>query len=120
MKENIMPLEEFLGRKKNKAKYRSKKTIYNSVTYDSEKEARRAAELDVLLVHDMIIDWRRQVRIPLHVNGKHIGDYIADFLVIEGDGNEWFEDTKGYKTSLFKWKAKHFAAEYPDKILKVF
>jgi len=117
--DNEISSEEFKKLLKKKHKYRAKTVKYNGNTYSSKKEANRAQELDLMVLSGEVKSWERQIRVPLHVNGKRIGYYIPDFLVIDKDGNEWYEDTKGYATQLFKWKLKHFRAEYPGKELRI-
>lgn len=73
-------------------KYRNHKTTVDGVTYDSAKEARRAAELRLLERAGQITNLRRQVQFELipsqKRNGKVIerpATYTADFVYMEGD-----------------------------------
>lgn len=59
----------------------------------------------------LISDLKLQVPFPLHVCGVKLGKYVCDFVYREG-GAEIVEDLKGFRTPLFKWKLKHFEAEY--------
>lgn len=79
--------------------------------YASKAEATRAEELKLLQRAGKISDLREQVKFPLLVNGELIGYYIADFMYVE-DGEQVVEDVKGFKTPMFRWKAKHFRAQY--------
>ena len=49
------------------------------------------------------------------VSGITIGHYVADFEYLEGDVRI-VEDVKGMKTPLYRWKKKHFEAQYGLKI----
>jgi hypothetical protein len=113
--------QQLLESRKRSSKYRSKKTEYNGVTYDSKKEAERAAQLDMCINAGFIKEWERQVRMPLHApNGDRIGYYVLDFKVTDKDGNVWYEDVKGYHgIALWRWKFKHFQLEYPDLPIKI-
>jgi len=105
--------EKFAKTVKKKHKYYAKATKYNGVVYHSSKEAHRAAQLDLLQKQGEIASWKRQVAFNLSVNKIKIGKYIADFEVCYPDRTVIYEDTKGFATSLWKWKIKHFMAEYP-------
>ena len=86
--------------------------------FDSKGEHRRWGELELLLKAGKITDLDRQVRFQLHANGKKIGAYVADF-VYQMDGKAVVEDFKGFRTSLYRWKKKHFEAEYGFPITEV-
>lgn len=85
-------------------KYYAQKCKINGTTFDSRKEARRYAELQILLKSGQICDLQRQkkyILIPLQrdENGKLIEreiSYVADFVYKE-NGKEVVEDVKGYK-----------------------
>ena len=85
-----------------KSKYRNKKTELDGVTYDSKKEARRAAELNLMLKSGEIVTLARQVRFRL-IKGI---EYVADFVYTTKDGEQIIEDVKGMKTDVYKLKKK--------------
>lgn len=85
-----------------KSKYQNRKTELDGVTYDSKKEARRAAELNLMLKNGEIITLARQVRFRL---AKGI-EYVADFVYTTKDGEQITEDVKGMKTDVYKLKKK--------------
>lgn len=96
-------------------KYHNKKTEHNGRTFDSKREALRAWELEQLQKIGEISDLEYQVVFPLldPVKGKHRGvKYIADFVYIE-NGKTIVEDSKGYRTALYKLKKKMFQSRYP-------
>jgi hypothetical protein len=105
------------------SKYHAIKTEYNGRTYDSKKEAAHAATLDMMrLATDEKLRVRGvqpQVRFDLTVKGKKIGVYIADFVVVFADGHSEIQDVKGVLTPLYKWKKKHFEAQYGEKIIEI-
>jgi hypothetical protein len=96
-----------------RAKYGNKKTN----GFDSAKEARRAADLALMEKAGKIANLRSQVAMSLQVNGEHVGAIVVDF-VYERAGRTVYEDVKSQATitPLFKWKAKHFLAQYGTKI----
>ena len=102
-------------------KFGAKRTKVDGYTFDSKAEARRYVELRALEQAGAITELRRQVRYPLTAHDVKIGHYVADFVyvrgdVVRGDGTEVVEDVKGIETQLFRWKARHFAAEYGREI----
>ncbi len=117
--------------KQRNSKYHNRRTATPDGTFDSHAEAKRWAELKLLVKAGKIFDLRRQVRIPLHVDGKRIGFYVADFVycrlpVKSSYAPGWgfshgavVEDVKGVRTALFKWKANHLEAEYGFAITEV-
>lgn len=69
---------------------------------------RRLGELDQLCV---------QPRYPIHVEGEHVGDYVADFSYrdLRAGGGTVVEDVKGgdaTDTQLSRFKRKCVAAQY--------
>lgn len=95
------------------SKYKNKKTVIDSIEFDSIKEANRYCELKLLLKAKQISDLRLQVPfelIPAHrdiVTGRAVRKmtYIADFVYQE-NGKLVVEDTKGFKTDSYLIKKK--------------
>lgn len=105
-------------------KYGNRKVATEDGTFDSVKEARRNAELQLLAAAGEIRDLQRQVRFELIPaqrepdtvgprGGVHPGnviekacEYIADFYYIDADGNAVVEDTKGFRTKDYIIKRK--------------
>ena len=104
------------------SKYHAKKTVYNGVVYDSQKEAKRAWELDLLVRAGKIRDLQRQVPFILleeyyNNKGEKIRPitYIADFTYYDIDNDDWVvEDTKGVRTDVYKIKKKLFEQRYTE------
>lgn len=98
-------------------KYRNHPVVVDGERFDSKRESIRWHTLRLLERSGDVKDLKRQVRYPLHVEGKKIGEYRSDFDYIDNTTKELVtEDTKGFVTDLFKWKAKHFEAQYGRKI----
>lgn len=85
--------------------------------YASKLEARRAEELDLLLLAGVIASVKPQVKFPFIINGLRVCTYICDFLVTYPDGTVVIEDTKGFETSEFKIKRKLLKAIYNKDII---
>ena len=89
-----------------RAKYHNRSTIYDSIIYHSALEARYAASLDYLKKSGDVIDWERQVKLNLKVNGYHINNYYIDFIVHRKEG--WYDwvECKGMEFEPWKtnWK----------------
>ena len=89
------------------SKYRNRKTVYDGITFDSQREANRYAELKLLERAGEISDLKLQV--PFELIPKQPGEravkYIADFVYTE-DGQTVVEDVKGKKTRDYIIKRK--------------
>lgn len=125
-----------------KSKYGAKKTVYDGITFDSKKEAKRYQELSLLESQGIIRDLRRQVKytlIPAQREPNTIGErggvikgklierevaYIADFVYYDTEtGKEVVEDVKGCKDGgayqVFTIKRKLMLYRYGIKIKEV-
>lgn len=109
--------------KSNRSKYRNIKTKYDGKIFDSIKEKYRYIELKELERKGKISNLRTQVKYELQpkyeIGGEKIRaiHYIADF-VYELKGDEIVEDTKGYRTQIYKLKKKMFEYKYNKKIIE--
>ncbi len=102
-------------------KYRNEKIIIDEIRFDSKLEARRYCELKLLQRANEIKNLRRQVTFELQPsyrkNNKTIRaiNYIADFVYYDVKKDKTIiEDTKGFKTEVYKLKKKMFEYKYPD------
>lgn len=89
--------------------------------FDSRKEAARWAELCELAALGVISGLRRQVRIPIIVNGVRVCYYVADAVYVER-GRWVVEDTKSPITRrlpVYRLKRKLLAALYGIEIREV-
>ncbi len=106
-------------------KYRNEKTIIDGIKFDSKLEARRYYELKLLQRAKEIKDLRRQVKFELQPSYKKKNktirsiDYVADFVYYDiKKGKTIIEDTKGFKTEIYKLKKKIFEYKYPNLEIK--
>lgn len=100
-------------------KYKAVKTVVDGIAFHSKRESKRWMDLLLLVRAGEISSLERQIWVDLHVNGKSIGRWVADFRYLDrATGKYIYEDCKGYRTQLYRWKKKHFEAEYKMKILE--
>lgn len=107
-------------------KYKNKKIIYNGIKFDSKKEAKRYTELKLLQKAGAIKELELQKKFelqPKYINnkGEHIRaiTYIADFYYYDNQKQCYIvEDTKGYRTEVYKLKKKLFEYVYPNLTIK--
>ncbi|HCC04015.1 MAG TPA: hypothetical protein DEP51_04065 [Clostridiales bacterium] len=119
-------LEEYKQlQQKGNSKYKAKKTEVDGIKFDSQKEANRYLDLLVLQRAGLIQDLHRQVKFELQPsykkNGKTIRPiyYVADFVYYDTfKGQKIVEDTKGYRTEIYKLKKKLFEIRYPELEIK--
>lgn len=107
------------------SKYGNRKTTLDGVTYDSAREARRAAELRLMERAGAISNLRRQVvyeLIPSQRRGGKVVErpvkYVADFVYTE-NGEEVVEDVKGVKAKEYIIKRKLMLWEFGIQIKEV-
>ena len=92
-------------------KYHAKRCFVDGHWFASGREAARYRELRLLEQAGEIQALRLQPRFDLLVSGHKVGEYRADFAYLER-GEPVVEDSKGFRTPMFRWKAKHLAAQY--------
>lgn len=107
--------------KEKKNKYSNKKVIVDGEEFDSQLEADRWKELNLLQKANQIEDLRRQVRFNLQPRYKKKGktiqeiNYFADFVYYDLKKKHYVvEDTKGYRTEVYRLKKKIFEYKYPE------
>ncbi len=106
-----------------KHKYNATPTVCGGIRFASAKEANRYGELQLLLKAGQIRELQLQYVFDLHVQNmdlehQKIGKYVCDFVYLR-DGAPVFEDVKGIRLPLYKWKKKHTEAEYGITIVEV-
>ncbi len=119
-------LEEYKQlQQKGNSKYKAKKTEVDGIKFDSQKEANRYLELKILERQGLIKYIDRQTRFELQPsykkNGKTIRaiTYVADFMYWSYTEQKYIvEDTKGFRTEVYKLKKKLFEYKYPDLEIK--
>lgn len=107
------------------SKYHARKCVIDGITFDSKREAKRYSELKLLERAGAIKGLRRQVRYELipafDCGGKHYRptSYVADFVYTDcKTGAEVVEDCKGFRTDVYKIKAKLFAYKFGVSIFE--
>ena len=102
------------------SKYNATKTVIDSITFASKREAARYTELKLMQRSGLISDLRRQVKYELipKQQGERAVSYIADFVYTE-DGKTVVEDVKGVRTPVYKIKKKLMLWRHGVKIREV-
>ena len=94
------------------SKYRSTRTLYAGIWFDSKAEAHRYFELICLQQAQKIMGLNRQTKfvlIPKNKNGREIS-YRSDFYYFDLDTGKWvIEDVKGFRTPVYKLKKRMMA-----------
>jgi len=99
------------------SKYHAEKETIDDITFASRKEARRYRQLKLLERAKAIQDLKLQVTFPLIRKSEHGREikYVADFVYYE-NGKLVVEDTKGYRTDVYKLKKRLMAELYGIEI----
>lgn len=87
--------------------------------HDSRLEAGYCTQLHLLKANGYIKDIKIQHQFSFDVNGVHIANYYADFLVTNNDGNTEVHETKGFKTDVYTMKKKLFKALYEIPLIEI-
>jgi hypothetical protein len=98
-----------------RSKFGNRKTEVDGFVFDSAKEARRYQELRLLEKAGEIRALELQPKFALRVGDRFIGSYVADFKYFERTKPSMipvYEDAKGFRTPLYRWKKKHVEAQY--------
>lgn len=105
-------------------KYRAKKTQIDNITFDSQGEAKRYAELRLLERAGAIRDLQCQPRFELQAGFKRNGravralKYTADFQYQDGP-HVVVEEFKGKETVDFRMRERLFLARFPEYLFRV-
>jgi hypothetical protein len=111
----------------------AERTSRDGVVFDSKGELARWEELRLLERAGEVSELRRQVGYPLVVNGVNLGSYEADFVYVKMVPLQWpeglkvprdarllpttiVEDFKGFRTPVYRLKAKLMLAIYGIQI----
>jgi hypothetical protein len=108
MKQSQRKLDKLVG-SRTENKFGAKGQYYKGDYYHSTGERDYAQQLDLRKMAGDIVDWKRQVKIELKVNGKLIANYYMDFIVTHLDKSIELVEYKGAVTDLFsmKWNLLH-------------
>lgn len=92
----------------------------DGITFASRKEARRYRQLKLLEDANAIQDLQIQVKFPIIKKSQYGREirYIADFVYLE-DGKIVVEDTKGYRTDVYKLKKRLMAEVHGIEIKEI-
>ncbi len=96
------------------SKYRAIRTEVDGIPFASKREAQRYMELAVAQRAGIIHELTLQQKFPLVVNGVKVCTYIADFCYRDQQGRAIVEDSKVFKTPVYKLKYKLFHILYPN------
>ena len=125
----------------SRSKYKAVKTTIDGITFDSKKEAKRYTELKFLEKAGHITHLELQPEYQITINGAKICKYKADFRYFTvrqenreqcyNSKGEWqtptitgdkegqiVEDTKGFKTPIYRLKKRLVEACYPGTQIK--
>ena len=112
--------------RRNGHKFNAVKTTVDNITFASKAEAKRYGELKLLEKAGEIRYLRLQPKFPLvavqEASGERtrVGTYIGDFAYCTPlSAAQVVEDVKGFKTALYKWKARHMKAQYGITITEI-
>jgi len=107
------------------SKYNAIAEVVDGIRFASKREARRYGQLRLLEKARRIAKLALQPKYPLAVADKIgvlvvIGVYRGDFEYVDAATGELvIEDAKGVRTPLYRWKKKHFEAQYGLRIREV-
>ena len=94
-------------------KYGAKRVTTTDGAFDSKREYCRWLDLVLLERAGEITGLERQIPFVFEHNGVRICKYIADFSYFENDGRDRVvEDSKGFRTDIYKLKRKLMLAFY--------
>jgi hypothetical protein len=99
-------------------KYRAKPVVVDGITFPSRKQGRRYQELRLLEKAGQISDLRidgKDTTFKLVVAGHLICTYRADAVYVE-NGRTICEDTKGFRTDVYRLKRKLMLAIFNYEI----
>lgn len=97
------------------SKYKSIKCTCDGFAFDSKLERDVYLALKALKAKGEISRIALQVPFALRAkDGATVGKYVADFTCVLSTGELIVVEAKGSETSLWKWKHKHFVADYPN------
>lgn len=101
------------------SKWRNKRCEYDGIKFQSHRERDRYIDLRVMERLGEISNLRLQVAFDLHVLGKRITEYRADFTYDDKDGEFTVEDAKGAPTPEFLIKEKWMLIEHGIEVKRV-
>lgn len=101
-------------------KYHARRTVVDGIAFDSIAESRRYSELRLMQSAGELNCLELQPSFDLVVNGHKVGVYRADFSYRRVPTGELVvEDVKGFKTPLYRLKAKMMRAIHGIEVAEV-
>lgn len=97
------------------SKYKNKKVVTDEGTFDSQREYKHWLELKIRERVGEISRLERQKDFVIEHNGVRITKYRADFIYFE-NGQRVVADSKGFRTDVYRLKAKLMKAFYNIEI----
>lgn len=97
-------------------KFRARKTVIDGEKFDSKREAARYQALLWMERAKEILNLKRQVVYRIEIGGVLVCKYISDFEYDLPNGEHVVEDSKGYKTPIYRLKKKLMKAVYGIEI----
>ena len=116
---------------RNGHKYGAVSTMVEGIRFASKAEARRYSELCLLEkageIHGIVLQPGFELAVFNRGGGlpTSIGKYVADFAYCRClrtpcvRSHLVYEDVKGFKTPLYRWKKKHVEAQYGISITEI-
>lgn len=101
------------------SKYKNVRTEVDGITFASKKEAKRYGELRLMQKAGVIDHLKTHPAFPLVINDECVCSYIADFCYNLPDGKLVVEDCKGFKTDVYKLKAKLMKAVHGIDVVEI-
>ena len=102
-----------------RSKYRAIPTLVDGIRFASRRESLRYMELKLLACAGEISGLELQPVFPLLVDGVKVGRYLADFRYYRKDGELVIEDSKGFKTPVYRLKKRIVEAQYGIQVQEV-
>ena len=104
------------------SKFGNIRTAYAGRMFSSKKEAAHAATLDLMRrakdLKERVVHVEYQYPIPIKIGMILVTTYVADFLVTFADGRKEVQDTKGFRTDIYKLKKKLVKAVHGIDIIE--
>ena len=107
------------------SKYGNRKVVLDGMKFDSQKEARRWAQLKMFDRAGEITGLRRQVAFDLipsqkgTIRSERPVKYVADFVYFDRSGSMIVEDAKGVRTDVYIIKRKLMRRVHGIEIVEV-
>ncbi len=110
--------------RRSRSKYNNKKTYIGDLKFDSEAEAQRYLELEIMEKAGQIANLELQPKFPIIINNVKICSYWADFrydtLNEQGRPDRTIvEDVKGMRTDVYKIKHKLAFAHLGVEVIEI-